>query len=265
MNTAVITGAASGLGKAIAQHYSGLGWNVIVADINDPAGEEVVAQLNANNSATAFYTHCDISKPQDFDALMNFTRESTGACHLLVNNAGVASAGTLMNSDEDEWERLISLDLMSCVRGCKAFIPLIKESASAGSHSAIVNIASFAGLALMPGMATYNVAKAGVIALSETLRCELYKDHIHVAVACPSFFKTNLTQSMDTSDDATKQRINKWMETSGVTAEMVADDIAKAVSAKKFMILSHGYTRKIERIMRWFPNYMRKKKLDRPF
>ncbi|MGV6852824.1 MAG: SDR family NAD(P)-dependent oxidoreductase [bacterium] len=260
-NTAVITGAASGLGKALARHYAQKGWNIIVADINDEAGVKCVDELS-EMGVVAFYQHCDVSKTGDFNALATFTQEKLGGCDLLSNNAGVASSGTLMDAEEQEWERLLTLDLMSCARGCKAFIPLLRETAKNKGSAAIINTASFAGIAQMPGMMTYNVAKAGVIALSETLRCELFADHIHVAAACPAFFKTNLVASMTSSDEATRQRVNKMMETSGVTAEMVANDIAKGIENKDFLIMSDKGSRKFERISRWFPNYMRKQKLE---
>ncbi len=240
MKTIVITGAASGLGKAIAHHYNQQNWTVIIADIQDELGAEVVAELNEKGPADAksYYFHCDISHVADFEALARFTEETTGQCNILVNNAGIASTGTLMESDEDEWERMIRLDLMSCVRGSKAFIPLLKKSATEESPNAIVSTASFAGIALMPGMMSYNVTKAGVIAFTKTLRDELKYDHIHVAAACPSFFKTNLTDSMTNVDSETIARVNRWMEQSALSAESVAKDIAEGVENKTTVIIS---------------------------
>ena len=250
MKTAVITGAASGLGKAVANYYAKQGWQIIVADIQEQAGNESVNEIIANGGK-AYFFHCDIAKPENFAALASFTKSTTGQCNLLVNSAGVASSGTLMDSNEAEWQRLINLDLMSCVHASKAFIPLLRESASPSSTNAIVNVASFAGIALMPGMITYNVAKAGVIAFSESLRCELRKEHIHVAAACPSFFKTNLTSSMTSSDPATIERINNWMENSPLTAESVAADIAKGVLKKETLIISDRKIKKYLSLMGW--------------
>lgn len=148
---------------------------------------------------------------------------------------------------------------MSCVRGAKAFIPLLKKSASEGSPNAIANVASFAGVALMPGMMTYNVAKAGVIAFSETLRCELKRDNIHVAAACPSFFKTNLTSSMISSDPATIKRVEGWMEKSSLTAESVAKDIADGLNDKLSLIFSDKSMKKTYGRITWFYyKFMRK-------
>ena len=250
MRTVVITGAASGLGKAIANYYAIQQWRVVIADIQDQAGKEVVEDIRIRGGM-AYYFHCNIGKPKDIFDLARFTEETTGECHLLINNAGVASAGTLMQSDEAEWHRMINLDLMSCVRCSMAFIPLLKYSASESSPNAIVNIASLAGLALMPSMITYNVTKAAVIALSESLRGELKRDHIHVAAACPSFFKTNLTSSMITSDQATINRVNGWMEKSALTADSVARDIAEGVAKGEILILSDQKLKRYLALMGW--------------
>jgi NAD(P)-dependent dehydrogenase (short-subunit alcohol dehydrogenase family) len=251
MKTVVVTGAASGLGKALAKHYANLDWHIIVADIKDGAGQETVSEITSMGGK-ANYFHCDILKADDFSALAEYTEQTTGQCNVLINNAGIASSGNLMQSTEDEWQRLIELDLMSCVRGAKAFIPLLKKSASLETPSAIANVASMAGVALMPGMITYNVAKAGVIAFSESLRCELKRDNIHVAAACPSFFKTNLTSSMLSSDPATIERIEGWMDKSKLTAESVAKDIADGIDAKLNLIFSDNSMKKYFRRMSWF-------------
>jgi len=250
MNTIVVTGAASGLGKAITNYYSKLDYTIIVADINVEAGQQLVNEIN-NQSGKAFFFECDVGSVESLNALAAFTESTTGACHILINNAGVASAGTLMETDEAEWQRLINLDLMSCVRGCKAFIPLLKQSSSAESVNSIVNVASLAGLALMPGMMTYNVAKAGVVALSESLRCELKADHIHVAAACPAYFKTNLTSSMISSDQETIDKVERWMAKSQLTADSVAKDIAEGIAEGQMLILSGKKLQKYYRILKW--------------
>jgi len=251
MKTVVVTGAASGLGKAIAKHYGDLGWHIIVADIQDELGQETVTEI-ITTGGKATYFHCNIAKVEDFDALADFTEQTTGQCNILINNAGIAASGTLMQSSEDEWQRLLELDLMSCVRGSKAFIPLLKKSATVESPNAIANVASMAGVALMPGMMTYNVAKAAVIAFSETLRCELKRDNIHVAAACPSFFKTNLTASMTSSNSATIERIEGWMDKSALTSESVAKDIADGLNAKLSLIFSDHAMKKHYRRITWF-------------
>jgi len=253
----LITGAASGLGKAIAYVYANKGWNIIVADIQDELGKEFVDELN-NNGKSAEYYHCDIGHKKNFDDLAQTIAEKHHCIDILVNNAGVASAGTLASCTEAEWKKLIDLDLMSVIYGTMAMLPLLHKSKKA--H--IVSTASFAGIALMPGMMSYNVAKAGVIAFSETLHGEMALHNIGVSVACPAFFQTNLVSSMDGASEKTKGFIDKQMQTSGVTAEDVANDIYKAVEKNTFMVISHKDSRRQYLIKRLFPNFVLKKKVQ---
>lgn len=255
MKNILITGAASGLGKAIATLYANKGWNVLVVDIQDDLGTAFVKELNDEGKQAEYY-HCDIGQKQSFDDLFETVASLHESIDILVNNAGIASVGTLQNTTENEWQRLIDLDLMSVIYGTKALLPLLLKSKKA--H--IVSTASFAGIALMPGMMTYNVAKAGVIAFSETLQGEMSLYDIGVSVACPAFFQTNLVNSMTDASDKTKGFINKQMKTSGVTAQDVATDIYKAVENNQFMVISHKQSRRQFWIKRLFPKFFMKQK-----
>ena len=252
----VITGAASGLGRAIALHFARHQWQVVVADIQEQAGLAVVAEIEALGE-TAWYRYCDVSRDADFAQLAAWVDAQLGGLEVLVNNAGVASAGPLMGASEEEWQRLLETNLMSCVRGSRNFIPMMTRVGS--GH--IVNIASFAALALAPGMMTYNVAKAAVLALSEGLRAELYDQGIGVSVACPAFFKTNLLDSMQGTSPALLKRVERMMQHSGVTAKDVAADIFAAVASRRFMVITHPEARRFYRLQRWFPSLAFKQKL----
>jgi len=256
MKNIIITGAASGLGKAIAELYAQKGWNVLVVDIQTAKAEKFVDELLESGQSAEFY-YCDIGQKQSFDALFDSISAKHDSIDVLINNAGVASAGTLESTTEEEWKRLIDLDLMSVIYGTRALLPLLRKSKKA--H--IVSTASFAGLALMPGMMTYNVAKAGVIAFSETLHGEMALHNIGVSVACPAFFQTNLVQSMHGASNKTKGFIQRQMQNSGVSASDVAKDIYQAVENKRFMIISHKQSRRQYRIKRWFPNFFRRQKV----
>lgn len=256
MKNILITGAASGLGKAIANLYANKGWNVLVVDIQDDLGQAFVKELNEVGFSAEYY-HCDIGQIQSFNELHDAVAAKYECIDILVNNAGVASAGTLESTTESEWKRLIDLDLMSVIYGTKALLPLLHKSKKA--H--IISTASFAGIALMPGMMTYNVAKAGVIAFSETLHGEMAMHNIGVSVVCPAFFQTNLVNSMDGASEKTKGFINNQMQTSGVTADDVAQDIYKSVEKKKFMILSHKQSRRQYLYKRLFPVNTLKQKI----
>ncbi len=251
----LITGAASGLGKAIAKLYATQGWNILVVDIQDQLGQQFVDALNANGQSAEYY-HCDIGQKQNFDDLFDAVSAKHECIDVLINNGAIASSGTLESTTEEQWRRLIDVDLMSVIYGTMAMLPLLRKSQKA--H--IVSTASFAGIVLMPGMMTYNVAKAGVVAFSETLQGELALENIGVSVACPAFFQSNLVNSMMEASEETKEFINKQMQTSGVTAEDVAADIYKAVENNTFMIISHKQSKRQYLLKRWLPNFVLNKK-----
>jgi len=263
MKTMVITGGASGLGKALAKEAAQQGWNIAVADINDEAGEATAQELQALG-IKSMYQHCDISNRSDFETLLDAVISHLGRVDVLVNNAGVASAGFLSETTEAEWERLIQLNVMSCVRGTQVFLPqLVKAAQSADHPVAVVNVASLAALMLAPGMMSYNVAKAAVLAFSDSLRGEVEHQNIHVVAACPGFFKTNLVNSMQGVNQQLKDRIEGWMQKSNFTAEDVAREILDAVQKRRFLVLADGQSKKLNRLRRWFPEYFFRIKMKR--
>ena len=228
----VITGAASGLGRATALRFAKEGWSVCIADIHLQRAAEVAREVE-QVGGQALVFECNIARAEDFLALAQHVEAQWGGVDILVNNAGISSAGSLQESSYEEWQRLLDINLMGVVRGCKTFTPLLAKQ----GQGQIVNVASFAGIASAPGMVTYNVAKAGVISLSESLRHELSADKIDVSVVCPAFFPTNLMESMN--KEATKALVTKLMKRSGVTAEDVAEHIYKGVAARDFMLITH--------------------------
>lgn len=172
-----------------------------------------------------------------------------GGLKVLVNNAGVAAAGNIEDTSMEDWAWVLDIDLMGVVRGCHQFAGMMKRQQS--GH--IVNISSFAGLAGLPFISAYGVAKAGVVALSEALRAEMSPYGVGVTVVCPAFVKTGLLDSFRATQSDTIARVTRWMETSGITAEQVAEEIATAVEENKFLLLTHDQTRKAWRLKRWFP------------
>lgn len=228
----VITGAASGLGHALAIKFAKKGWSICIADIHMERATQVAREVESLGG-NALVFECNISKADDFKELASYVNSAWGGLDILVNNAGISSSGTLKESTYDEWQRLLDINLMGVVRGCKEFTTLLAKQKCA--H--IVNVASFAGIASAPGMVTYNVAKAGVISLSESLRHELSTYNIDVSVVCPAFFPTNLMESMNKEE--TKALVAKLMKRSGVTADDVAEHIFKGIENKEFMLITH--------------------------
>jgi NAD(P)-dependent dehydrogenase (short-subunit alcohol dehydrogenase family) len=184
---AVVTGGAGGLGRAFCLELAKRGAKVLVAD-RDLAGAESTAQEVVAAGGTAVATRCDVSKREEVDALATLAQERFGGTDLIVNNAGVAVAGPVGDVPIKDWEWIMGVNLWGVIYGCHAFVPRFKAQGS--GH--ILNVASAAGLLSAPEMAPYNVTKAGVVALSETLGSELREHRIGVTCLCPTFFRTNI-------------------------------------------------------------------------
>jgi NADP-dependent 3-hydroxy acid dehydrogenase YdfG len=247
-NSIAITGAGSGFGSALAHRYASDGWNVAVTDINHERARQTLFEIE-RHGGNNFCMELDIVNADHWSRLEDSVRETWGGLEVLVNNAGVAASGNVEETSMKDWAWVLDIDLMGVVRGCHQFAGMMKEQHA--GH--IVNISSFAGLAGLPFISAYGVAKAGVIALSEALRAEMHPYGVGVTVACPAFVKTGLLDSFRETKPGTKARVTHWMETSGITADQVAKDIANAVRDNKFMLLTHDQTRKAWRMKRWFP------------
>ena len=247
-NSIAITGAGSGFGAALARHYASDGWNVAVTDIDEERARQTLFEID-RHGGNNICMPLDIVKPEDWSCLEDAVKNHWGGLEVLVNNAGVAAAGNVEDTSMEDWAWVLDVDLMGVVRGCHQFAGMMKHQHA--GH--IVNVSSFAGLAGLPFVSAYGVAKAGVIALSEALRAEMHPHGVGVTVACPAFVKTGLLDSFRETKPGTKARVTRWMENSGITADQVAKDIAAAVDQKKFLLLTHGQTRTAWRMKRWFP------------
>ena len=252
----LITGAASGLGLALAEAWAHRGWNVLITDRDGEAAEREAARIGALKSLAttgelvaervtaagkqpppqpriAAIT-LDVTDEDDWAAAREWVLEQWGGLDVIVNNAGVATGGRMDATPLEDWRWIIDINLLGVVQGCHTFIPLFKEQ----GHGHVVNTASLAGLLAPPFMSSYNVVKSGVIALSETLRFELAPYGINTTVVCPNFFKTNLADSMRTPDPAMAGLIDKLVTASDVPAEKIAEQVVYAVDEGKFLVLT---------------------------
>ena len=233
-NRIVITGGGSGLGRALAIRFAREGWRIAIADINEAGATETLKLVEAAGGS-GFTQTCNVREASDFESLAQRLRDEWGGVDVVVNNAGIASAGSVVESRYSDWDTTLDINLMGVVRGCRELVPLLLEQGA--GH--VVNTASFAAIATPPSMAAYNVSKAAVVALSESLRAEVLDEGVDVSVACPSFFKTNLSDSMISPDPAMKRVTEMIMERMPVTAEDVANDIYNAVMKRRFMVITH--------------------------
>ncbi|WP_426754365.1 SDR family oxidoreductase [Myxococcus sp. Y35] len=243
-----ITGGASGLGKAIALRFARAGWKVCIADVNDARGDEALRELSAL-APQAHYQRCDVRREEDLLAARDWLMSQWGGVDVVVNNAGVAQAGAIEDVSLEDWQWIIDINLLGVVRGCKVFTPTFKQQ----GHGHIVNVASMAGLLDVPLMSSYNATKAAVVSLSETLHNELAEHGIGVSVVCPSFFKTNLGDSLRTTDPRLGATMARLLERSAITADDIANDVFTAVAQRGFYVLPHADGRRAWAMKRLLP------------
>ena len=187
---AVVTGAASGIGYALAERFAVEGMNVVLADIEVPALNAAVERLRPKAPALLSVV-TDVSKADDVERLARETYSRFGAAHVLCNNAGVAVLGSVHEHSLADWQWVIDVNLWGVIHGVRAFVPRMLAS---GAEAHIVNTSSIAGLTTAPFMSVYDVAKHGVMALSESMYKEfaLTGVPIGVSVVCPGLINTNI-------------------------------------------------------------------------
>jgi NAD(P)-dependent dehydrogenase (short-subunit alcohol dehydrogenase family) len=256
----LITGAASGLGRALAKAALDDGARVLLTDRDPSAGElarlelaERIREAGGDVHRVAFLP-LDVRDDVAWDAAREWCAREWSGLDVLVNNAGVASAGPIADLPMADWDWILDINLKGVVRGVRTFVPMFAEQGA--GH--IVNIASLAGLMNLANMASYNVTKAGVISLSETMRCELEPLGIRTTVVCPSFFSTNLADGMRTTDPsfevmARKAIAGEIFPGPKLTADDVARKVLRAVDRRKFLLLPHVETRLLWALKRLAP------------
>ena len=223
MSRVLVTGGASGLGEALVARFVADGHQVLCTDL---AAESRVPD-------GAQYRQLNVRDADDWDKAVAWCEENWGGLDILVNNAGIATGGRIDVESLDEWDRVVDINLMGVVRGCRAFTPVFKRQRS--GH--IVNTASAAGLVHPPMMSSYNTVKAGVVALSETLSHELHPYGVTVSVVCPSFFRTNLADSIQGADTEMNTTARKLIEKSPRTADEIAANVLAGIKKQHFLII----------------------------
>ncbi len=244
-NRIMITGAGSGLGRALAHHWKA--HRLLLTDLDGASAVKVADEINqAGGKAIAMAG--DITDSYTWHAQAHWLKSQWGGLDWLVNNAGIASAGGFATESLEQWRTVMEVDLLGAVQGCQAMAPLLKESGGA-----ILNIASSAGLQPMPRMGSYCAAKAALVAFSESLKLELWDEGVSVSVACPAFFKTALGERLRSSDPAMAPILARLFERAPLSVDEVAEQIAAQFEQQRFLIVPHQATRKALRLRRWLP------------
>jgi NAD(P)-dependent dehydrogenase (short-subunit alcohol dehydrogenase family) len=247
---AVVTGAGSGIGKAMAERFVAEGMSVVLADIDEVRLRTVESQLS-ESGGNVLPVVCDTALEESVQALAQKALDHYGAAHVLCNNAGVVGTGDPWTGPISVWDWVIGINLYGVIHGVRAFLPIMQEQ----GEGHIVNTASMAGLLSMPGAAAYNVTKHGVVALSEGLFAELKgtSSPVGVSVLCPGFVKTELMKQMTWAErlgdqpTATSNPVGQFMDqmlTEGVEAGISPADVAgrvvDAITSGQFWILTHA-------------------------
>jgi NAD(P)-dependent dehydrogenase (short-subunit alcohol dehydrogenase family) len=182
---AIITGAATGIGRATALLFAKEGASVVVADINEDDAQRTVADIE-DKGGSARFVQTDVSEAEDVQALMERSAEEMGGIDVIVNNAGAQRSGAVTEFEESEWDLLMRVNPRSCFLGAKYGVPYLRERGG----GSIVNVSSLAGLKGGPGMTAYSASKGAIIAFTRALAEELAPDNIRANSVCPGWIDT---------------------------------------------------------------------------
>jgi meso-butanediol dehydrogenase/(S,S)-butanediol dehydrogenase/diacetyl reductase len=225
----VVTGAAQGLGRGTAAAFLAEGANVFLADVNAAKVARAAVELGAGAEGSAVAAQCDVSREDEFRALISRVLTEFGAVDHLVNNAGTITISPLVEIAESDWDRVIDVNLKGVFLGMKCVLPHMLERGS----GSIVNVASQAGKRGNPFIAHYNASKAGVISLTQTAALEA-APNVRVNCVCPGIINTELQeQEYDVVSRLTgKSRgeiKSEWIASMPLGRFQEVDDVAEAV------------------------------------
>jgi NAD(P)-dependent dehydrogenase (short-subunit alcohol dehydrogenase family) len=242
----VVTGAASGIGRALAGAFGAEGMRVVLADVNEPLLAETAQRLSAGG-VECFAKITDVSDPASVERLAATTIEQFGEVRVVCNNAGVSTMGKQWEISAQDWDWVIGACLGGVVNGVRSFVPRMLAQ---GKPAHIVNTASMGGLLTGPYIGPYVAAKHGVVGLSKGLRAELGGTEIGVSVVCPGMVNTPILEGMRAHMDAIGARGGEEVEfmfdvlenglQTGMSADAAAAMVVAAVKANQFWVLPNG-------------------------
>jgi NAD(P)-dependent dehydrogenase (short-subunit alcohol dehydrogenase family) len=243
---AVVTGGASGIGRALAERFAAEGMHLVLADVEEGALAHAVAELAASG-ARVIGVRADVAVLTDVETLRDRALDEFGAVHVVCNNAGVAGGG-IIGAPIALWQWVVGVNLWGVVHGCHTFLPLLLEQ----NEGHIVNTASLAGLHGVGGLGIYSTTKAAVVGLSESLFHDLAAlgSAVGVSVLCPGFVQTRIGDSarnappsladwVATPSAEASQAFGTALAAAGIPGSDVAEHVFAAVRDVRFYVLPH--------------------------
>jgi NAD(P)-dependent dehydrogenase (short-subunit alcohol dehydrogenase family) len=255
---AVVTGAASGIGRALATAFAAEGMRVVLAEV-EPGALDDAAHAVAKTAPAAIAVRTDVSKAADVEALAVAAERAFGGVQVVCNNAGVALSGLSWQHTLADWEWVLGVNLWGVIHGIRTFVPRLLAAKSEGH---VVNTGSISGLLSAPGMAVYGASKHGVVTISESLHYELrmLRAPIGVSVLCPGRVATNIMDAdrnrpsrladaePPDAGDAARRAAAKERLAAGMPPDRVAACVVDAIRANRFWVLSHPEWKQYVRI-----------------
>lgn len=252
---AFITGASSGLGLELARALGREGWTLGLFDRNVERLAHVEEELSTAGLTVLAYPG-DVTNVDELTVAVNSFAATHDGLDVMVNNAGVAGSGTLMETSLEDWRWIVDINFMGVVHGARASIPHLQRNGS----GLLINVASAAAFAAAPGMISYNATKAAVLSLTETLKGELASTGTQVSIVMPTYFQTSLLESFRGPPSA-REQATQLMQGSGYAATEVARDVLLQAGAGRFYIVLPRSARMLWRLKRWAPLFFLKRVL----
>lgn len=243
-SVAVVTGAGSGIGRAIALELARRGARVVVSDINQESGEGTTREAQTYGTGAVFIA-CDVTSAEAVEALREGAEAAFGPVDIMVNNAGLAVAGPVTELSLDDWKWQLGPNLWGVIHGVHCFLP----GMLARGRGQMVNVASLAGLVGAPGLVAYSTTKFAVAGLSESLRFEVASRGVGVTAVCPGFVKTGIFDAARYKKNAADPAKVKNM---GMAAPKLAKLVCAAIEGDKPRVVAPGHA-KLALFLRGFP------------
>ncbi len=234
----VVTGAASGIGRATALAFAREGASIVAADLHDEALQPVTREIESLGVACMPYA-VDVSDETAMKAFAKAVGQRFGAPHVVVNNAGIGYLGLFLQSDLDHWQRILKVNVMGVVHGCYFFLPMM---IAAGGPRNLLNVSSSAGNFPSPSMGAYAASKGAVSIWTEGLKMELADSNVHITTVCPGVINTGIVRSAlgvaPSVPDSTLEKMREYYKQEGCEPDVVAADMVKAVRRDRDIVLS---------------------------